>query len=72
MITFEGYNDRILTWGNLTTVCPNPSTPDPESPAAALPATGVDATAVGGIAAGAGVLALVGLGLVVARRRQLS
>jgi LPXTG-motif cell wall-anchored protein len=34
--------------------------------------TGVDATAVGGIAAGAGALALVGLGLVVARRRQLS
>jgi len=72
MITFEGYNDRILTWDNLTTECPDPITPDPESPAAALPATGVDATAVGGIAAGAGALALVGLGLVVARRRQLS
>ena len=33
--------------------------------------TGVDATAVGGIAAGAGALTLVGLGLLVARRRQL-
>ncbi len=72
LIAFESYNDRILTWDNLTTECPDPITPDPESPAAALPATGVDATAVGGIAAGAGALALVGLGLVVARRRQLS
>jgi len=43
------------------------------APCAALPNTGVDSTVTGGIAAGAGALALLGLGLVVARRRaQLS
>jgi len=43
------------------------------APCAALANTGVDATVAGGIAAGAGALALLGLGLVVARRRaQLS
>ena len=49
---------EVFAWGQAP--CP---------PTAALPNTGADTAVIGGIAAGAGALALLGLGLVVARRR---
>jgi LPXTG-motif cell wall-anchored protein len=64
MITIEGYNDRILTWGNLTTECTNPA----PSPSPELPSTGADLGSATGLGLGAAVLALVGGALVLRRR----
>ena len=64
MVTFEGYNDRVLTWTGQPMVCPDPEpTPDPE-----LPNTGADLTSATGFVALA-VLALVTGVALVARRR---
>ena len=68
LVTFEGYNDRIMTWTNLTTVCPeSEEEEEPEGEERELAATGVDLFTPTGIAVGglaifsAGVVTLIAL-----------
>lgn len=64
LVTFEGYNDRILTWDNLTTECTNPA----PSPSPELPSTGADLVSATGLGLSAAALALIGGALVLRRR----
>jgi hypothetical protein len=68
LVAFEGYNDRIMTWTDLTTVCPEPELPNEQ----ALANTGADSLALGGIAAGGLGLAVAGVVTLIAVRRRAS
>lgn len=65
LVAFEGYNDRIMTWTELTTVCP-----ESESEGPGLANTGADSRTPAGIAVGGLALLSAGVVSLISLRRQ--